>query len=310
MTGRLSSTYGSRSERPAGRRSLLRALRRSWRVARWVGLAPALVGLWACTSRTLEQPKVLPNSVYQNKFVETREPGHRHLVRDRQLVVDGGVAGDPATRTSRGSWTCSRACRTVCRTCTSRVVSSDMGAGRDIAALLGNGDDTASSSLAERRRDLHRLDLRPGDVHRERQRHAELHRRHRDGVPCIANLGITGCGFEQHLASMARALGADDGCRPPAPGEPGLPPTRRLPRHHLHRQRGRLLGAGLGEQPALHHGCTNRIDSPSARWGASAATSSATLCGGMRAEPQRPERRRRRRRSTIRTASRTSRASS
>ena len=61
-----------------------------------------------------------------------------------------------------------------------------------------------------------------------------------DAFACIANVGTSGCGFEHQLASPAVALGFNGSI--PAANAGFLPPGR-VPRRHLHHQRGRLLGA-------------------------------------------------------------------
>jgi hypothetical protein len=83
---------------------------------------------------------------------------------------------------------------------------------------------------------------------------------------CIAQLGITGCGFEQQLESMSapQRLGGQQRQLPRAPG--------RLPGHHLHHRRGRLL------DPGHRHVRHRRPPSPtrSARCPRTAASSTAS----------------------------------
>jgi hypothetical protein len=43
--------------------SIFRRSSRCWRVLRWAGLAAGAGALWACTSRTLETPTIIPQSV-------------------------------------------------------------------------------------------------------------------------------------------------------------------------------------------------------------------------------------------------------
>ena len=41
-----------------------------WRALRWVGLAAAGASLWACTSRTLEAPTVVPSEQQEWPFTQ------------------------------------------------------------------------------------------------------------------------------------------------------------------------------------------------------------------------------------------------
>ena len=41
-----------------------------WRVLRWAGLAAAAPALWACTSRTLETPKITPTATLTTNFTQ------------------------------------------------------------------------------------------------------------------------------------------------------------------------------------------------------------------------------------------------
>ena len=50
-------------------RTLFRS--RRWRTLRWIGLGAALPVLWACNTRTLEQPQLKPSSTSKNTFQET-----------------------------------------------------------------------------------------------------------------------------------------------------------------------------------------------------------------------------------------------
>ena len=132
------------------------------------------------------------------------------------------------------------------------VVTSDVGSkGAEDAApgpsigSIGNGGCSGERQEG-RPPDLRRsADDRPefiSDIkHTDGTPPAELHRRRSPTVfATMASVGAGGCGFEQHLESMKRALNNN-------PVERRLPPPRRVPRGDLHRGRGRLLDRALDD---------------------------------------------------------------
>ena len=188
------------------------------------------------------------------RVLRDREPQGRHPVHDRQVVLDGGVAGDlrrePARVHGRPQGASGRAAGPSHR-------RRDVGHGRGRRLDHGVQRETATTvssrtlprtpctttTLAVRRQVHHRYgrgdaaDELLGGRHHHR---APVHRARRsDGV---------------RLRAPARLHGPRARRRRPggtAAGEPGLRPSRRVSRGRAPHQRGRLLGAR--EQRPLRH---------------------------------------------------------
>jgi hypothetical protein len=187
---------------------------RAWRVTRWVGLAAALPVLWACNSRTLEQPIINPTSSNKNTFQETL---NRKI--DILFMIDNSSSMELSQANLKANlpsfMNVLKGLPDGLPDLHIGVVSSDMGAGDgSITGCAGNGDngvfhfaptgDCASSPLQSGATYISSpIGGTPnftGDITAAFQ--------------CIAQLGASGCGFEHQLASVSRALGAD-GAAPP-----------------------------------------------------------------------------------------------
>src|SRR4051794_17973239 len=185
---------------------------RWWRVLRWVGLAGAGASLWACTSRTLEMPTVVPGVTQKWTFTQKI---NNNL--DLLFMVDNSSSMTTMQQKlliQLPNFLSFLQKLPVKPNLHLAVVSSDMGAKTDVNIMCtphGNQGEffsqpegtCTSTTLAAGATYL-------SDV---------------DGVAnftdpiapvfqCIGLLGASGCGFEQPLASIDRALGAD-GLGPP-----------------------------------------------------------------------------------------------
>jgi hypothetical protein len=197
---------------------------RSWRLARWAGLAAAVPALWACTSRSFEAPVVVPSQSFQNKVVQkinneidilfmvdnssSMTSMQQKLLAQLPLfmqVLQALPMGLPSVHVA--------------------VVSSDMGATSDAnlsSAGCNNsgGNNGQFFSMPEDTCVGTTLDAGATFITDDG---AGLTKNFSAADPngigtvfkCIALLGSGGCGFEQPLASIDRALGGD-GQGPPA----------------------------------------------------------------------------------------------
>jgi hypothetical protein len=186
-------------------RSLFRS--RHWRLLRWVGLAPAVAALWACTARSLEKPKVLPAPIYQNRF---QESVNRNI--DILFVIDNSLSMAPLQAHLNENFP---RFMDVLENLPDglpnvhiAVVSTDMGAGTGIQSCGGNGNagvfqysphspctDTTLGGATYIVNDNGQANYTAPELSTV--------------FTCIANIGDTGCGFEQILLSASRALGGD-----------------------------------------------------------------------------------------------------
>jgi hypothetical protein len=187
-----------------------------WRVVRWVGLAAAGASVWACTSRTMEAPPIVPSVQQQWTFTQKVDND-----LDILFMIDNSKS---MTAMQQKLLAQLPSFMNVLETLPIKpnlhvaVVSSDMGAKSDTALMsctpLGNQGQFFSqpegSCLATT---LTAGQTFISDV---------------DGVSnftdpiasvfqCIGYLGATGCGFEHQLASIDRALGADGLGQVPSP---------------------------------------------------------------------------------------------
>ena len=126
--------------------------------------------------------------------------------------------------------------RRVCPTCTSAVISQDMGAGDGSIA----GCDTTGGKQGifqyTARGTCTATNLDPGatyiaDIAGVRNYTGDA----ADVFKCIAALGEAGCGFESQFAALLRALGADGRA---APARTRGSCAGRVPRHHHAHERG------------------------------------------------------------------------
>lgn len=180
-----------------------------WRVLRWTGLAAAVPALWACTSRTLEMPNITPTATLTTNFTQkiNNEIDILFMVDNSSSMTEmqqklsaqlpqfmdvlQGLPSPPSLHVA--------------------VVSSDMGGPGDSTTSImctPKGDQGQFQSQA--RSPCNATTLTAGDTFISDA----------DGMPnytdpiatvfqCIALLGDKGCGFENQLASIDRALGGD-----------------------------------------------------------------------------------------------------
>jgi hypothetical protein len=184
-----------------------------FRVLRWVGLGAAVPALWACTSRSLEQPLVKPEQTFTKTFQQTvnRNVDLLFLIDDSSSMrlsqqnletnfpqfmraLEGIPGGLPNVHIG--------------------VISSDMGAGDgSISGCAGTGKGGIFQYGPK------------GTCTATNLQQGATFISNVDGVAnytgpletvftCIAALGESGCGFEHQFAAITRALGAD-GSLPP-----------------------------------------------------------------------------------------------
>jgi len=180
-----------------------------WRVLRWAGLAAAAPALWACTSRTLETPNITPTATLTTNFTQKINneidilfmiDNSSSMTEMQQKLYDQlplfmnvltSLPNPPSLHVA--------------------VVSSDMGAPGDSTTSImctKAGDQGQFQSMP--RGTCTATTINSGDTFISDA----------DGQPnftnpidkvfqCIALLGDKGCGFENQLASIDRALGGD-----------------------------------------------------------------------------------------------------
>ena len=180
-----------------------------WRVLRWAGLAAAAPALWACTSRTLETPTIAPTANLTTTFTQKINneidilfmiDNSSSMTEMQQKLSDQlpqfmdvleGLATKPSLHVA--------------------VVSSDMGAPGDSTSSImctPRGDQGQFQSMA--RSPCNGTTLTAGATYIS---DADNMPNFTDPIAnvfqCIALLGDKGCGFENQLASIDRALGGD-----------------------------------------------------------------------------------------------------
>jgi hypothetical protein len=204
-------------------------LRASWRYTRWVLLTAAVPALWACNNRTLVAPTPEVSKVESNIFPQainrsidilfevdnsvSMQPEQANLVANFPVFINilkGLLGGLPDVHIG--------------------VITSDMGAGVAGASITGCGnpnngvfvdkvsaatDPVCATAL-----------LNPGQ-HFIASTNAGAQNNFTGDISdvfrCIAQVGTTGCGFEDHLEAVRAALGD------PA-GDPGHDiPVRAIP---------------------------------------------------------------------------------
>ena len=180
-----------------------------WRVLRWAGLAAAAPALWACTSRTLEPPNVTPTATVTTNFTQkinneldilfmidnssSMKEMQAKLYDQLPLFMNKltGLPNPPSLHVA--------------------VVSSDMGAPGDStsAIMCTQSGDSGQFQSAERGM-CGATTLTAGATFIS---DADMMPNYTDPIAnvfqCIALLGDTGCGFENQLGSIDRALGGD-----------------------------------------------------------------------------------------------------
>jgi hypothetical protein len=180
-----------------------------WRVLRWAGLAAAAPALWACTSRTLEPPNITPTATLTTNFTQKI-----NNEIDILFMIDNSSS---MTEMQQKLYTQLPLFMQVLQNLPSppslhvAVVSSDMGAPGDSTSSImctRAGDQGQFQSMP--RGTCTATTLTAGDTFIS---DADMMPNYTDPIAnvfqCIALLGDKGCGFENQLASIDRALGGD-----------------------------------------------------------------------------------------------------
>jgi hypothetical protein len=203
------NTSSQRSKAPA---------RRLLKTARWLALAPALIAVWACNSRTLEQPTATPTQSFNSTFQET-------LNKDIDIVfmIDDSLSMAPLLNKLATNFP---AFISVFQSLPSglpnihlAVVSQDLGAGQwtgipqcPVGGDGGQFHDQVGAGTASSGMPCTSTGLNPGQ-HFISSVNGMTNFDTTMGISkvfaCIANLGQGGCGFEHQIQSVVRALGAD-----------------------------------------------------------------------------------------------------
>ncbi len=198
-------------------RSTRHSLRRfPRRYLRWTGLALAGPALWACTSRTLEAPTIVPTATLTSTVTQKLNNNI-----DILFMVDNSSSMTSMQQKLLAQLpTFIQVLQKLPNGLPNvhiGVVSCDMGAPSDQGQSIGcteQGDNGQFHILPEGTctgTTITQGDTYISDVDGQKNFSDPI-----DQVfQCIALLGDTGCGFEHQLASIDRALGAD-GSPPPA----------------------------------------------------------------------------------------------
>jgi len=180
-----------------------------WRVLRWAGLAAAAPALWACTSRTLEAPNITPTATLTTNFTQkiNNEIDILFMVDNSSSMTEmqsklydqlpvfmnklTGLQNPPSLHVA--------------------VVSSDMGApGDSTTAIMCTPAGNQGQFQSMPRGNCAASTITAGDTFISSDTSSK---NFTDPIAtvfqCIALLGDKGCGFENQLASIDRALGGD-----------------------------------------------------------------------------------------------------
>jgi hypothetical protein len=187
---------------------------RCWRVARWAGLAAAAPALWACTSRTLESPPIVPTATLTATVTQKINNNI-----DILFMIDNSSS---MTSMQQKLATQLPAFMQVLQQLPNglpnvhiAVVSSDMGAPGDQTSSIGctaSGNNGQFQSVVGAAATMcNATTLAQGatfisDVDGQKNFTDPIE----NVFQCIAQLGASGCGFEHQLASIDRALGSDN----------------------------------------------------------------------------------------------------
>jgi hypothetical protein len=182
---------------------------RHLRKVRWVVLATALPVLWACNSRTLEQPQATPTRTFNNTFQETvnRDLDILFMIDDSlsmQPLEDKLLMNFPVFMQALNGFPMGLPNVHIA------VVSQDMGAGKFAVPQCAIGGDQGIFQSSARGT-CTATNLQAGATYISNiNGMANYTGKIEDVFTCIANLGQMGCGFEAQFASTVRALGADN----------------------------------------------------------------------------------------------------
>ena len=180
-----------------------------WRVLRWAGLAAAAPALWACTSRTLEAPMITPTANLTTTFTQkiNNEIDILFMIDNSssmtemqsklydQLPLFMNVLEMLPTKPSLHV----------------AVVSSDMGApGDSTSSIMCTHSGDAGQFQSAPRGMCTATTITTGDDYiSDADNMPNFTNPIASVFQCIALLGDKGCGFENQLASIDRALGGD-----------------------------------------------------------------------------------------------------
>jgi hypothetical protein len=180
-----------------------------WRVLRWAGLAAAAPALWACTSRTLEMPNITPTATLTTNFTQKI-----NNEIDILFMIDNSSSMTEMQAKLYDQLPLFMNKLTTLPNPPSlhvAVVSSDMGAPGDATTSImctKAGDQGQFQSMP--RGMCGATTLTAGDTFISDEAGQP---NYTDPIAtvfqCIALLGDKGCGFENQLASIDRALGGD-----------------------------------------------------------------------------------------------------
>jgi hypothetical protein len=196
--------------------------RRAWRAIRWIALSAAVPALWACNTRSIEAPVMTPSRTATNTYQETL---NRKI--DLLFMIDNSSSMKNSQNNLRDNFPrfmdVLKELRDGLPDLHIAVVSSDMGAGNDHNVgcnatggdngefHFGVGANATGCTTTGLMPDQHfiastggasAVNNFVGDI-------TEVFR-------CIAPIGDAGCGYENQLRSIVRALGADGLGAPPA----------------------------------------------------------------------------------------------
>ncbi|HLK91430.1 MAG TPA: hypothetical protein VKZ18_16145 [Polyangia bacterium] len=192
-----------------------------WRVLRWTALAAAAPALWACTSRGLEAPAITPTATLQTHF---NQKINNQL--DILFMIDNSSSMAPMQQKLYDQLPSFMQVLQKLPTPPSlhvAVVSSDMGAPGDETGNIKctqYGDQGQFQFMPRSDTDLGitctDTTLAPGAtfISDEDMTPNFTNPDISQVFQCIAFLGDKGCGFENQLASIDRALGADGSAAP------------------------------------------------------------------------------------------------
>ena len=196
-----------------------------WRVLRWAGLAAAAPALWACTSRTLEMPNIVPQATLTTTYTQKI---NNEL--DILFMIDNSTSMSEMQQKLYDQLPTFMNVLQMLPTPPSlhvAVVSSDMGApGDSTSAILctpaGDQGEFQSSARSAPKltppvtctdTTIATPQGAPDSTHTFIS-DADMMPNFTDPIStvfqCIALLGEKGCGFEHQLASIDRALGSDN----------------------------------------------------------------------------------------------------
>jgi len=187
--------------------------RRLFRALRWVALSAALPALWACTSRSLEQPDVMPQRTFNRRFPQkiNRDVDLLFMIDDSNSMLKSQanlLRNFPRFMQRLASFEGGLPNVHIA------VVSSDMGdggSGTSMCNATGKGGIFQSTPRGL----CTATTLQPGATFISNVGGVANYTGNLDEVfTCIAALGQDGCGFEQQFAAITRALGADGQAAP------------------------------------------------------------------------------------------------